>query len=111
MAKYTATFAADASNTYVCTVHKTRQSNDFYATVVLSGGFGSGTLTMLLSPDGGTTKVALSDASGTVISKTSAGTINIRLGVGGTNSDSPIIYATLAGSTNPTLTLTVFDNN
>lgn len=109
--KYTATFSADAANSQLCMVYKPRELDSFYATVVISGGFGGGTLTLLISPDGGTTKVALSDASGTAISKTTAGTVNIRLGIGGTLTDAPIIYATLVGSTTPTLTVTLFDNN
>jgi hypothetical protein len=110
MAKYTATFTADASLTYVCTVNKVRSLTEWFATAFIYGTFGSGTLTLHVSPDGGTTKVPLLNTSNTAISATAAAMANIMLGDGGTNSDALMIYATLAGSTNPTLVVSIFDN-
>lgn len=113
MAKYTATFTADAANTYVCTVNKKRDLTDWFATAFVTGTFGGGTVTLLISPDGGTTKVPLLNTSNVAISTGTAGAMSsIRLGgSGSTNSDSMIIYATLTGSTNPALTVAIFDNN
>jgi hypothetical protein len=108
--KYTATFAADAANTKICDVIRRHDAQEWFATVYIYGTFGSGTVTLFSSPDGGTTKVPLKDASNTAISATTAGMFNVRLGDGNKNTDAPIIYATLAGSTNPALTVAIFDN-
>lgn len=111
MAKQTpVVFSVDAANTRICTVNRPSSAEEYFATVLISGTFGSGTVTMFISPDGGTTKVALKDIGNTAISATAAAMFNIRLGNGATNSDAPILYATLAGSTNPTITVAVFDN-
>lgn len=110
--KYTTTFAADASLTYVCTVERRKSdANDYFANVFVYGTFGSGTVTLFVSPDGGTTKIPLKDAqSGTAISTAAAAMFSIRLGNGTKLTDAPIIYATLTGSTNPALTVALFDN-
>lgn len=112
MAKYTLSFAADASLVKVCTVNRRRDATLWEATSFGYGTFGGGTITLFVSPDGGTTKVPLKDAvSGTAVSVATSGAMNfLKLGSGGTNSDELIIYATLAGSTAPALTLAIFDN-
>lgn len=112
MAKYTLTFAADASLSKVCTVNRRNMAQEWFANSFVYGTFGGGTVTLFVSPDGGTTKIALKDAiSGTAISVATTAAMNsIRLGNGGTNSDALIIYATLAGSTNPAMTVAIFDN-
>lgn len=112
MARYTINMVADAALTYVCTVNKKRASNDYEGTAFASGTFGSGTITLFVSPDGGTTKVPLLNTSNTAISIATAAMASFRLaGSGSTNADSMIIYATLAGSTNPNLNVTIYDNN
>lgn len=116
MAKYTTSFTADASLTKICNVHMKKGVDQYFATVCIYGtggnNFGSGTVTMFVSPDGGTTKVALKDAiSGTAISTTSSAMFTVRLGNGSTNSDNLMLYATVAGSTNPSISVTVADNS
>jgi hypothetical protein len=111
MAKYTATFAADASLTYICDVIKPRSLTNWKATAVFYGDDGGGTTTLHVSPDGGTTKVPLVNTSNTAVSVTAPGTANLELGIGSTNSDALKIYATLTGSTNPAWTVAIFDNN
>lgn len=112
MAKYTLAFTADASLSKVMTVKIPGVTTEWFANTFVYGTFGSGTVTLFVSPDGGTTKIALKDAiSGTAISVATTAAMNtVRLGSGSTLSDNLIIYATLAGSTNPALTLAIFDN-
>jgi len=111
MAKYTTIFAADAANQKIMTVKIPGTATEWFANAYIYGTFGSGTVTLFASPDGGTTKVALKDAiSGTAITTTAAAMFTLRLGSGSTNSDNIILYATLAGSTNPALNVAIFDN-
>jgi hypothetical protein len=63
-----------------------------------------------LSPDGGTTKIDLKDASNTVVSFTADEARNIQLGVPSTNTETLELYATLSGASNPDLNITL-DNN
>ena len=112
MAKYTLTFAADASLSKVMTVKLPGVATEWMANTYVYGTFGGGTVTLFASPDGGTTKIALKDSiSGNAISVATTAAMNtIRLASGSHNDDNIIIYATLAGSTNPALTLAIFDN-
>lgn len=80
------------------------------ASIVVSGSFGGGTIKFQLSPDAGTTLIDLKDASGVVVSLTSADVYNIRLGNSNKNFDQPTIYANLAGSTAAAVAIAVFDN-
>lgn len=108
MALYTTTFTADGSN-LLCNVKK---SNGAYeASVSFSGGFGSGTGTIQVSYDGGTTKTTVAAADGqTAISTTAEKSFYFKLGQ--SSSNTPIkLYATLTGSTNPTLTVNLADIN
>ena len=111
MAKYTLAFTADASLQKVCTVNRNK-NQEWFANSFVYGTFGGGTMTLFVSPDGGTTKIALKDSiAGTAISVATTAAMNsIRLGCGDNNTDNLIIYATLSGSTNPALTVAIFDN-
>ncbi len=112
MASYTINFAADASLTKVCTVNIPGTATEWFANSYVYGTFGGGTVTLFVSPDNGTTKIALKDAiSGTAVSVASTAAMNtLRLGSGNKNNDKAIIYATLAGATNPNLNVTIQDN-
>lgn len=111
MAKYTATLTTASASTFVCNVNKKRDFEQWIATFVCWGAFGSGTVNWQMSPDGGTTKIALFDASGTAITSTAADNFTVNLGGGTTNTDALQIYATLTGSTGATVNLAVYDNN
>lgn len=113
MARYTINMTADASLTYLCTVNKKRDLTDWQATAFVYGTFGSGTVTLHVSPDGGTTKVPLLNTAGTAISIASASAMarTQLAGSGSENDDSMLIYATLSGSTNANLNVTIYDNN
>ena len=110
MAKYSASFTADAS-TYICDIHRRRDANDWFGNVLVSGTFGSGTVAIQVSPDGGTTKITLNqDGTATAASGTAAAVYNIKLGNPSKNTETYKLYATLTGSTNPAISVVVFDN-
>lgn len=108
MAKYTATITADGS-TQLAVIQRRKDAPRWMGTVSLSGTFGSGTYTLQWSPDGGTTKISIPDANGTT-GYTAATVLNLDLGNGSHLTDSPILYVLCAGSTNPSVTVTLFDN-
>lgn len=84
---------------------------DFYeATVFVDGTFSGGTVQLLASPDGGTTKTVLRDVAGTLVNITANDVYNIRLGNGNKNADYILLYADITGATTPNLNVTVFDN-
>lgn len=105
MALYTTTFAADGSN-LLCNVENS--NIPYEASVAISGTFGSGTVTIQASYDGGTTKVTVAAADGqTAVSTTAAKSFFFKLG----RSYTPIkLYATLTGSTAPTIAVSLADN-
>lgn len=106
--KTTTTFTADASKK-ICDVKKRIDTSNFLATILAYGTWGGGTITYYLSPDNGTTKVALKDLTGVAVTSTADDNVNTNLG---SSDNSPLleIWATLAGATNPSLTINVFDN-
>lgn len=111
MAKYTKTLTVD-SDTAICVIERRRAgTNAWQATVFTYGTFGSGTVLLKASPDGGTTKLALKDFNGTAISSTAASVFNTQPFGNGTHlMDYITIYASLTGSTNPSITVDLFDN-
>lgn len=112
MVKHTVVFTEDATK-LIGKVVKDRNNSTYLATFFLHGTFGGGTISWLWSPDGGTTKIPVKDQLGSAITSTAVDGFNVPLGNGSCydNSDAPEIYATLAGSTNPALTVGFFDNN
>jgi hypothetical protein len=108
MALYTATFAADAS-TLLCNVKKSNAP--YEASVSISGGFGGGTVAIQVSYNGGVTKTTVAAADGqTAVSTNAARSFYFKLGQSSTNT--PVqLYATVTGSTTPTLTVNLADCN
>lgn len=111
--KHTATIDANES-VKLCEVQRSTGLDLFEATVMVYGGggnnFGSGTVTLQASPDGGTTKINLRDVAGTLVSITDDDAYNIRLGNGNNLADTITLYATMAGATAPTVQVAVYDN-
>lgn len=107
-------FTADAAYTEITTCAKPSGDRDSYvATISVYGTFGGGTVTIFMSPDNGTTKIALIDPlTSAAISLTSARAFNIKAGAGSGNAGATDVklYATLAGSTGANLNITVHDN-
>lgn len=89
---------------------RTVGSDIYEATIFVTGTFGGGTVVIQASPDNGTTKVTLKDTTGTVVSVTANDVYNVRLGNANKNGDSIKLYATMSGSTSPTVSVAVFDN-
>lgn len=110
MSKYTNTLTEDAT-VYICDVHRRRDAWSWIATLYAVGTFGSGTIAWQWSPDGGTTKLALKDFSGVALTSTSNDSFNVQMGTGKNLTDNIKIYATLSGSTGPSITVGCFDNN
>lgn len=110
MTKYTATVTSN-TDVYICDVNKKRDFYEWFGTFLAYGTWGSGTITYKISPDGGTTKIALKDASGTSITSTADDNFTINLAGGSTNTDAPKLYVTMAGATNPSVTVVLYDNN
>jgi hypothetical protein len=114
MTKYTATITADGDY-FLCDVNKKRDLVNFFYTGIVYGtggnNFGSGTVTLKISPNGGTTKLALKDASGSDITSTADDNYTGQLAGGNTNSDAPKLYASMSGSTAPSVTYVLYDNN
>jgi len=85
----------------------------FFATIFCQGGggnnFGSGTVAITISADGGTTKIPALKPDGTALTFSANGAQNIELGFG-TSQTQIQIYATMTGSTAPNVDLFMFDN-
>lgn len=114
MTKYVANNAAVITadgDYYICDVNKKRDLVQWFGTIIAYGTWGSGTITYKISPDGGTTKIALKDASGNSITSNADDNFTLNLAGGAKNSDAPKLYASLAGSTNASITVALYDNN
>ena len=110
MSKYQTTISADG--TVELGVIK-RNTGNFPSELMFFGygTWGSGTLTLYWSPDAGTTKIAMTDLSNAAVTSTVNFGIRSSFITGGKNSDKIHLYATLAGSTNPSLTVGFYDND
>ena len=110
MAKYVSTISADGT-TLLGNVTRPRSLPSAEVMFFGHGTWGSGTLTLLWSPDGGTTKIAVTDLTDSAISKTANFGVRGSFVTGDKNSDQIQLYATLAGATNPSLIVGFYDNH
>lgn len=108
--KVTIKFAADNAAILLTQAVAPRGKLTYDYLIQAGGNFGGGTLTFLISLDGGTTKNSLRDASGnaysTITADTFSGSIPAKTNIG----QEPIIYAALTGSTSPNLNIVLVDN-
>lgn len=110
MAKYSISLTTAAPTLKVCDIVRRRESDEWFATAVASGTFGSGTVAFQISFDGGTTKAPLNqDGTATAASLAALGAVNLRTGNSSSNTP-PQLWATLSGSTGATVAVNVFDN-
>lgn len=111
MAKFTQTITADG-DTAICQIDRRRgDANNWQATAFIYGTFGSGTVLLKLSPDQGTTKIAIKDWNGTAISATSSAVFTTQpVGNGAKNSDFITLYASVSGSSAASIKVDIFDN-
>lgn len=112
MARYTASLAAENTSAYVFTVHKPRNGSDCCTfTVGVYGDFGTGTVTINVSPDGGTTLLPLAPINGSSPSITANGAYTFKVGNGDKLNDAPKIFVAIGAATNPDLDVVAWDNN
>lgn len=114
MAKHTITISGN-TDTQICKIKKPRASDNWCGTIMIYGGggnnFGSGTVTLKISPDQGTTKITTKDSAGTNVTATSNACFVIPVsGAGDSNDDYLSLYASMSGSTSPTVIVEVWDN-
>lgn len=110
MANFRVTLTGNTTGTLLCYITKPRALTEYFATLNAYGTFGGGTLSYGISTDGGATIVTQKDLSGVAYSATSNDTVNIMMGVANHNGQEPRLYAILAGSTAPSITIDVEDN-
>ncbi len=112
MAKYTATLSAQNTSVYVCDIVKPRHADEWFANVMSTGTFGTGTVTWNISFDSGVTLIPLTqDGRATAATQTAAGALNIRAGHMQVGTTPAKLYASVATATNPSIALTAFTNN
>lgn len=105
----TNTLSADGS-VQIASCHSRRGVLEYIATILVNGTWGGGTITFSFSKNGGTTKIPVKDLTGTTVTSTADDNVNISTGTSHINTVELTLWATLAGATNPSLTLDVFDN-
>jgi hypothetical protein len=112
MAIYTATLSAQNTNVYVCDIERSRAFDSWFANCCVSGTFGGGTVTFLLSFDNGVTLLPMHmDGTNVNAAHTTAACLNLRLGGEITKPSSPVkLYASIGAATTPSVAITVFDN-
>lgn len=106
----TATITADGTTCLTPAIKGT--SGKWEATVIAKGTWGSGTITWKVKT--GTTYIAMKDLTGVVYTSTSDDIFDISLGKankGGSNFTDLEVCAVMAGSTSPSLTFELRDNN
>jgi len=112
MAKQTAVNFTTNTTKQIAVVNKpSNGATSYIASIAIEGTFGSGSVTLQVSFDGGTTKTNITaDGYGTIPSYTVPCVVGLTLGNGNKNSASPILYATLSGSSGASVNVTVCDN-
>lgn len=111
MSKYSVSITADTTGTFVCNVVKKRGMPDYNYTIEGYGTFGSGTLAWFVSPDNGTTLIAMTDLTDVALSMTTNKMYKGSLNTGSKNTDRQSIWVKMTGSTAPSVTAAVYDNN
>lgn len=107
----TSTVITTNTTTQIASVALPHAGNSGYiASVAMFGTFGSTTITLSLSTDGGTTKTGLKDLTGTAYSITAADVVSI--GPIGAIRDvgATLLYAVTTGGSGASITVTVDDN-
>lgn len=110
MAKYTSTLLADGTAD-LGFLHKNRVYPVCEVFFFGYGTFGGGTLALYWSPDGGTTKIPVTDLTNVAVTSTQNFGVMATMVTGDKNSDQITLHAVLTGSTNPSLIVGYYDNN
>lgn len=102
------------TNTTTELVRPVRRSSadSWSATLGFSGTFGSGTYSLQYSPDGGTTKITMTDLTGAAYAITAATVISISLYCSSSpiTGKEPIIYVVSSGSSGANVVVNCQDN-
>jgi hypothetical protein len=107
---HTATISAQNTSVKVANIGVRNNANNWFANIMATGTFGTGTVSFQISPDGGVTKFTLNqDGTTTAASLTAAGCINVATGYI-RNNEQLELYATIGTATNPSIAITVVDN-
>ncbi len=109
MAKYTQNLTANGDTLLARVKTPRNDSGGFGASIFIYGTFDSGTATVQVSPDGGTTKFTVKDQSGSDIAPTANFYSNFELGIANVNGEELEIYVNLAGATSPDITVDLYD--
>ena len=114
MAKYTAVLTAQNTNTYICDIVGRHDADQWFATAMVGGNFGTtGSVSFGVSPDNGVTIYTLPQyGTATPVAITASGAVNLASGFSNKNisTDQLKLYAAIGTATNPSVTITVFDN-
>lgn len=108
MARHIANLTADGRSTAFPVYNPRSGGDSVFKTIFVQGDFGSGTATLQVSGDGGTTWVNVTDDAGSVIQFTANGARNVRI-----ISDVQLpteLSINLTGSTNPDLNFIIYEN-
>lgn len=108
--KYTQPLTTAAPTQKLCNAVKASDTDFFLGSFFVTGTFGSGTVTLNGSMDGGVTLIPLKDVNGSAISLTAAGMFTFMLGTSNNINDQMELYASIAGSTGASVNATLFDN-
>lgn len=113
MAKHTVALAANtgAGGVKICNVVRNRNLQEWRGLLMAYGTFGSGTVAWYISPDNGTTLIAMTDLTDAAITMTTAKAYDSSLTTGSKNTDKISIWVVLSGATSPALNIVVYDNN
>lgn len=109
MKQTAAVLTADGRSDSIEMLTPVRGGDSSLKTIIVQGGFGSGTATVQVSGDGGTTWIDVKDDAGTVVAFTVNGNANVNIMSDALNP--ALLSVNLAGSTTPTVTLIVFDGH
>ena len=109
MAKHEVNITGTTDNQLLARVITPRGEDGYGASVFLKFNSGSGTATVQVSPDGGTTKYTVVDTSGVDITGTANAYHNFVLGIPNKNSDAINIYADLTGGSSADIDVILYD--
>lgn len=104
------TFSGDGTQ-LVCTVFRKEGNTPWRGLFFAHGTWGGGTIAWQWSYDGGTTKLEIKDASGVPLISSADDSFTSDFVGGLAARDNIQIYAVLSGSTSPSLSVGVIDDN
>lgn len=99
------------TSVFLGNVVRPRNFDEWKGLFFVYGTFGGGTVSWLWSPDGGITKLAMTDYTGTAITSSANDSFKANFETGSDNNDRIQLYATLSGGSNSNLTVGFYDNH